>query len=70
MSGLWSIQLPNEYRDTYWEEPPANILALIEDWADIVKVERYVFVYVCSARLQSVSCVLWNGDYASRSVMH
>ncbi|KAK2176141.1 hypothetical protein NP493_680g00019 [Ridgeia piscesae] len=39
MSGLWSAQLPEEYRTTYWEEPPKDLLDLIENWTDIVKLE-------------------------------
>ena len=38
-NGLWNSRLPIEYKETYKEDPPGNILELVKSWKDIAVVE-------------------------------
>lgn len=39
-NGMWSTRLEVIYKEKYNEEPPSNLMYLIEKWRDVVRVEE------------------------------
>lgn len=40
-NGLWGTRLEVMYKENYNEEPPSNLMYLIQRWTDVVRVEEY-----------------------------
>lgn len=40
INGMWNTRLEVLYTEKYNEEPPANLMYLIQKWTDVVRVEE------------------------------
>lgn len=39
-NGMWSTRLEEIYREKYNEEPPPDLMFMIQRWTDVVRVEE------------------------------